>query len=114
MNHCHLNHALTRLRKLFIIFTETTIPSQPAEGPLHHPTLRQELEATLVVAPLDGDQLPAAFTPLTVDQPLLLIDPIHPYHLHPWATILDESQHRRGRLVILHVRRRDHHRDQEP
>src|SRR3954470_10910335 len=49
----------------------------------HHPTLRQELEPLLLVAPLDDRQLPPTSRPHPVDQPPLLIDPIGPDHLEP-------------------------------
>src|SRR3954451_21223034 len=101
MNHCHPNHGLTRLRKPLVILAESTIPSQPAEGPLHHPTLRHHLESLLLVAPLGDRQFPAAFAPHPVDQPPLLVDPIGPHHLQSRTTILDPTHHRLGTVVIL-------------
>src|SRR5947209_17558692 len=94
MNHCHLNHGLTRLRQLLVILTESMIPTQPSEGPLDHPTLRHDLESLLLIAPLRDHQLPATLRPHPVDQPLLLIDPIRPHHLQPETTLLDGPQPR--------------------
>src|SRR4051812_3770969 len=96
MNHCHPNHGFTRLRIPLVILAEATIPTQPAEGPLHHPTLRHDLEPLLLVAPLGDRQFPPAFRPHPVDQPLLLIDPVRPHHLQPRTATLDRSQHRPG------------------
>src|SRR4051812_27158707 len=96
MNHCQANHGLTRLRQSFIILAETTITSQPREGPLDHPPLRHVLEPLLLVAPLDDHQLPPTPRPNPVDQPPLLIDPARPDDLQPRTTTLDGPQHRLG------------------
>src|SRR3954466_2365890 len=114
MNHWHPNHSLTRLRKLLVILAEATITSQPSEGPLDYPTLGHDLESLLLVAPLRDHQLPATLRPHPVDQPLLLIDPIRPDDLQPGTTILDRPQQRLDTVVILHIRPRHHHRDQQP
>src|SRR4051794_36885741 len=96
MNHCHLDHGLTRPRQSLVILAEAMVSTQPTERPLDHPTLRQELEALLLVTPLDDRQLPATFRPHPVDQPPLLINPVRPHHLQPGTTILDGPQHRLG------------------
>src|SRR5262245_15059869 len=88
MNHCYLNHSLTRLRPPLVVLAQPAIPPQPPERPLHHPPLGDHLEPLLLVGPLHHAQLPAASLPRPVDQPLLLVDPIDPDHLRLGARSL--------------------------
>jgi hypothetical protein len=45
MTHRGVDHGLTRCSVPFIIFALSTIPPQPAKGPLHDPAFGQDNEA---------------------------------------------------------------------
>ncbi len=68
----------------------------------------RHLEPLLLVSPLDHLQLPAAFAPRPIDQPLLLIDPIDPDHLQSGTAILGPGQRGLGPMVVLDIRRGHH------
>src|SRR4051812_25279507 len=44
MDPCHLDHGLTRLRRVLVVLAQAAIAPQPGQGPFHHPTALQRDE----------------------------------------------------------------------
>ena len=88
---------------------------QPAEGSLHDPPFRQDLEALHIVATLDDFQLhlAMAFDRGDLLHQLAAIAPVRPDEFQPAVGGGEQSQQQAGTIPILRVGRGDLQREQE-
>ncbi len=54
IDHTDINHILTFLRQIFIIFAQPAVTPQPSKGVLHNPTVRKYLEGLKALVALDA------------------------------------------------------------
>ncbi len=110
--HSKIDHGLARVSQFFIVFAETTIPSQPSECSLDHPAVRQYLETLHVVASPDNFQYPPAKLVNPINQHTR-ISAVSPDQLQTFELPLQLDQHPLGTVAVLHVGRvNDHRQDQ--
>ena len=102
MNHRNLNPCLTGLWQSFIIFAQSTTPTQPAKGALHDPSARQHLKAVAVGRTLDNLQKPASEGVCPLDK-LSSITPIGPDQLEPRKSPHKLRKHQHGSVTVLDV-----------
>ena len=48
MNHGDMNPGLSSLRQSFILLAQPPTPTQPAQGPFHHPSAWQHLKVVTI------------------------------------------------------------------
>ena len=90
IEHGQIDHGLAGLGQFFIVFAETAIPSQPSEGPFHHPPVGEYGETGDVVASFDDFQHPTAKLKRPVNQ-LPRITAVSPDRLETTELTFDPS-----------------------
>ena len=87
---------------MFVIFREPSRRVQPAESPLHDPSLRQYLGAVKVITAFDDFQIPAAEILDPVDK-LSLITSVSPDQLKAGKAFKQTDEDRSGSYPILNA-----------
>ena len=108
-----MDHGLAGFGQFFIVFAETAIPSQPTEGPLHHPAVGEYGETGDVVASFDDFQHPTPKLKRPVNQ-LPRITAVSSDQLETTELTFEFGQHHLGPISILHVGAVNHHGQDQP
>src|SRR6185437_11429376 len=102
MNHSNIDQRLTGIGEPFVIFAESAITPQPAEGPLHHPATRQNHESLHAYRTQHRLEKPTA----TLLHPLHQrtgISSVGPNELQPGQLPAYLLQNQLGTVTILNV-----------
>ncbi len=102
IDHCDKYHRFTAGGQHFIVLAHPPIPTDPAEGPLHDPTLRQDRKADDLIATLDDLQNPVSKRSRPFDQ-FARITTIRPNQLQASIPPTEPGQYQLGPVAILNV-----------
>jgi hypothetical protein len=112
IDHHDEDHGFAAGGQHFVVLAHSPVPTDPAEGTLHDPTLGQDHEARDVVTPPHDFQDPAAqgFRPF---HQFARIAAVGPNELQSGVQAAKPTQHELGSVAILHVGdMHDHYQDQ--
>ena len=112
MNHSYMNPSLTGLWQSFIIFAQSTTPTQPAKGALHDPSARQHLKMVAVRRTLDNLQKPTTECIGPLYQ-LSCITAIGPDQLESRKSPHKLRKHKFGPVSVLYIRSMDDNSQQQ-
>jgi hypothetical protein len=111
VDHGHANHGVARLGHILVVLRASAVAAAPPAGPLHHPPLREELEAFRALGPLDhvqADLPPGPQGPHPGDE-VPTIGLIGPEQPKAHARMPAQVQPWQGPLTVWHAGRRHHH-----
>src|SRR5660397_292152 len=60
MRHSCINHRFTRFWQSFVVFTQSSIATQPSKCPFNYPSVRKDFESLDIIASLYDFQYPSA------------------------------------------------------
>ena len=112
MNHGDVYPRQTRLRQLFVIFSQPSAPTQPSECSFNHPPAWQHFELMAVFRPLHNLQKPASETTSPIHQ-LSSIATVSPDQLKPRKSLIKLGQYELCSITILNVCPVNHHRHEQ-
>src|ERR1700730_5518811 len=108
MNHGNMDHGLTDIGAVFVVFAESAIAPQPTKGAFHDPTPRQQHKAFDAHRAQNRLQQPTALTLNPGDQ-LASIAAVGPNELQPRQQAGYLGQDQLGAVAILNVGGMNHH-----
>ena len=102
VDHCDKYHRFAASGQHFIVLAHPTIPADPAEGPLHDPTPRQDRKPNDIIATFDDLQNPVSERSCPFDQ-FAGIAAVRPDQLQASIPPTKLAQHQLGAVAILNV-----------
>ncbi len=102
VDHHDKDHGFTAGGEHLVVLAHPTIPADPAEGPLHDPTLRQDHKADDIIATLDDFQNPVSKRSRPFNQ-FASITTVRPNQLQASMPPMELAQHQLGSVAILNV-----------
>ena len=103
VDHHDKDHGFTAGGEHLVVLAHPPIPADPAEGPLHDPTPRQDHKADDIIAALDDLQNPVSKRSRPFDQ-FARIATVRPDQLQASIPPTELAQHQLGSVAILNVR----------